>query len=297
MLTDFRLLVFDTVARKLSFTKAAETLYVTQPAVTKHIKELEREIGDALFVRNGNKISLTKKAEELLPYVREVLSQYQSINDAIAQNRPQPEGRLLIGASTTISQYLLPGLLARFRKRHPQTDITLLNGNSEQIEQKVISGEIELGIIEDDAVNPALRYEPFTSDEIVLVTRSGNKAKASLSPQELTTIPLVIRESGSGTLSVIDHFLKKSNLSRKSLNIEIELGSSESIKHYLLHSDSYAFISLLAVSDYLADGKLKIIETAKIERWFRFVSLHGKQNPLTELFRNFCFLETGRIIP
>lgn len=300
MLTDFRLQVFATVARRLSFTKAAAELHITQPAVTKHISELEKQLGCALFLRQGSRIALTEKGEELLRHALRILSLYRELNEAFPTDSASFCGTLRIGASTTISQYLLPPLLARFNRRYPLISITLLNGNSRQIEERLAAGELDFGLIEGDSVHPALRYELFAKDEIVLVTGTKNEAfrKEEVSLEELKQLPLLIREEGSGTLTVIDHALGKRGLSRRELTIRMQLGSSESIKRYLFRSDAFAFISVTAVADELANGKLRVIEVPQMEihRTFRFVTRHGEHNRLAELFKQFCLSHYNRTL-
>ena len=133
MLTDFRLKVFKTVADRLSFTKAAAELLISQPAVTKQINELERLLGKPLFLRHGNRISLTDDGVRLLEYANRILALYGELRDAFVEE--QGVFREIRLASTTLS-YVLPGLLAKFRKPHPDVRVTLFNGNTEQIERQ-----------------------------------------------------------------------------------------------------------------------------------------------------------------
>ena len=131
MLTDFRLKVFKTVADRLSFTKAAAELLISQPAVTKQINELERLLGRPLFLRHGNRISLTDDGVRLLGYTNRILALYGELRDAFLDEQGMLAGEIHLGASTTLSQYVLPGLLARFRKQYPDIRVTLFSGNTE----------------------------------------------------------------------------------------------------------------------------------------------------------------------
>lgn len=288
MIIDFRLNVFITVARSLSFTRAAAILNVSQPAISKHIKELELDFGEPLFTRQGNRISLTNKAKEIIPLVESILDGYHVLNDTISTDINSFEGSLFIGASTTISQYLLPSILAKFNKQYPKIKLSVRSANSEEIIQMLMRKEIEVALIEGNEVNSALHYSELTSDEIVLVSTKPKARKVTI--DDLSKLPLVIREEGSGTLSVITSALKAKGISRKMMNVKMQLGSSEAILRYLTASDSYAFISILVARDYIERGELSMInvEDLKITRQLRFATLHGQNGRLTNIFQSFC---------
>ena len=259
MLTDFRLKVFKTVADRLSFTKAAAELLISQPAVTKQINELERLLGKPLFLRHGNRISLTDDGVRLLEYANRILALYGELRDAFVEEQGAFSGEIRLGASTTLSQYVLPGLLAKFRKLYPDVRVTLFNGNTEQIERQIADGKQDFGMIEGTASNPALHYELFMDDELVLVTSASNTSftREEITAADLPALPLVIRENGSGTLDVLSRELSRHGLSLRQLHIEMQLGSTESIKHYLFYSDTFAFVSVQAVLDELAANRLR----------------------------------------
>ncbi len=292
MIIDFRLKVFQTAARQLSFTAAAEELYISQPAVTKHINELEKNIQKPLFNRHGRKLSLTKAGKLLLSYTNKILTLYEQLDDDIKEMNQAISGQVRIGASTTLAQYILPAILAQFKSTHPQTNLHLLNANTRTIESYVLEQKIDLGIIEGEAANPLLHYEPFVRDEIVLVTRMDNKyiKKETLTTKDLLKLPLVLREKGSGTLAVLLNALKTKGISEKDLQVEMELGSSESVKHYLMHSRAYAFISIHTIIPELTERKLKVVELEDLDigRTLQFVTLHGQHSNLLSHFKKFC---------
>ena len=275
MLTDFRLKVFKTVADRLSFTKAAAELLISQPAVTKQINELERLLGKPLFLRHGNRISLTDDGVRLLEYANRILALYGELRDAFVEEQGAFSGEIRLGASTTLSQYVLPGLLAKFRKLYPDVRVTLFNGNTEQIERQIADGKLDFGMIEGTASNPALHYELFMDDELVLVTSASNTSftREEITAADLPALPLVIRENGSGTLDVLSRELSRHGLSLRQLHIEMQLGSTESIKHYLFYSDTFAFVSVQAVLDELAANRLRVVEVGDMELVRRFC--HG----------------------
>ncbi len=288
MITDFRLQVFDTVARELSFTRAAEVLNVSQPAVTKHIKELERLLSVPLFRRSGSRISLTEQGEALRPLVRDILGGYERLSEAVGESTGDFSGRLRIGASTTIMQYILPEILAKFRKRYPSIEVVLMGGNSEEVLSEVERGVVDMALVEDAHILSTYHYEEWQRDRIVLVT--SRKPTRNIAIEDIIKLPMVLRESGSGTLDVIERELDRRKITRRMLSVEIQIGSSEGIVRYLKSSKCYAFISEAAVRDYLDREELYLvdIEGLNIDRMFRFATLHGGASRLVELFKTFC---------
>ena len=292
MVFDFRLKVFQTVALKLSYTKAAQELFITQPAVTKHINELEAQLQTKLFNRNGNSISLTPSGEILLTYAEQIFRLYTQMENELAALSDFSGGILQVGASTTIAQYLLPRLLAQFRKSYPSIQISLVNGNSEYIEQLIVQGKIDLGLVEGISHSPQIHYEVFVKDEIVLVVRTANKlfSKTELKLAQLTSIPVVMREQGSGTLDVIYKALSDAGINPKNLQVELHLDSTESIKEYLLYSDCAAFLSVHSITKELHQNQLAVIDVQGLElsRNFQFIQRQGESQKLTEVFKRFC---------
>lgn len=294
MVFDFRLHVFYTVSQKLSFTKAAEVLFITQPAVTKHIKELEEQLGTSLFKRNGSNITLTPAGEILVKHTRHIFKTYEVLENELAQLNDSLSGNIRIGASTTLAQYVLPKILALFKTSYPDIHFTFTSGNSEAIEQMVMADEIDIAIVEGVSHHPQIMYEAFAKDEIVLVARNGSTIaqKAEIKPAQLLLIPLIVREQGSGTLDVVYKALKKNNIRPKDLKVEIQLGSTESIKQYLLYTDCAAFLSTHAITKELRQNELSIIDIKGIDiyRTFQFIQLHGHTTKLTSFFKRFCLM-------
>jgi len=289
---DFRLKVFYTVAQKLSFTKAAQVLFITQPAVTKHVRELEQQLGVGLFKRNGNSIALTPAGQLLLQHAIKILEDYAVMENELAQLSSTAGGSIRIGASTTLAQYVLPGILALFKAARPAVSFSFANGNSEQIEQRLMQGQLDMGIVEGNSHHPQIMYEPFAQDEIVLVARTGSKLarQAELKAEQLHTVPLVLREHGSGTRDVLLSALSQVGIHAKDLQAEILLDSTESIKQYLLQADCAAFLSLHAITKELKHRELTVINIKGIDiyRTFQFVTLRGQTSRLAELFKKFC---------
>jgi DNA-binding transcriptional LysR family regulator len=292
MIFDFRLKVFYTVSQKLSFTKAAEALFVSQPAVTKHIKELEEQLGTPLFKRNGSNISLTPAGQIMLKHTQQIFKTYEALENELAQLNDSVSGNIRIGASTTLAQYVLPKILALFKNTYPSIHFTFASANSEVIEQMVMSEKIDIAIVEGNSHHPQIMYEPFVKDELVLVARTGSAIaqKGEIKPTQLLSLPLVLREQGSGTLDVIYKALKKNDIPLKELKVEIQMGSTESIKQYLLHTDCAAFLSVHSITKELRQNELSIIDIKGIDiyRTFQFIQLHGHASKLPAIFKRFC---------
>ncbi|MBF4483279.1 MULTISPECIES: LysR family transcriptional regulator [unclassified Flavobacterium] len=285
---DFRLKVFHTVALRLNFTKAATELYISQPAVSKHIQELEETYKTKLFERNGSKIALTPAGEILLKHTKNIFEIYREIDFDMSSFINERQGLLRLGASTTISQYIISPVLARFHQKQKEIKVNLLNGNTEQIENALINKEIEIGIVEGQSKNQSIKYIPFIKDELVLVCNTKNPLvkQNEISLEDLKTMKFITRERGSGTLEVIEYALKQVDVKITDLQIEMQLGSTESIKSYLLNSDCFAFMSIHAAGKELKNNELIVldVENLSIERYFYIITLLGKSDSLSELF-------------
>ncbi|MCC9065115.1 LysR family transcriptional regulator [Flavobacterium piscisymbiosum] len=285
---DFRLKVFSAVANRLSFTKAATELYISQPAVSKHIQELEETYKTKLFERNGSKIALTPAGEILLKHTKNIFEIYREIDFDMSSFINERQGLLRLGASTTISQYIISPVLARFHQKQQEIKVNLLNGNTEQIENALINKEIEIGIVEGQSKNQSIKYIPFLKDELVLVCNTENPLvkQNEISLEDLKAMKFITRERGSGTLEVIEFALKQVDVKITDLQIEMRLGSTESIKSYLLNSDCFAFMSIHAVDKELKNNELIVldVENLSIERYFYIITLLGKPDSLSELF-------------
>lgn len=289
---DFRLQVFQAVAKRRNFTKAAAELYITQPAVSKHIQELEHQFKVKLFHRNGSRIKLTNAGEILLQHTEQLFAVYRNLEFEMNNLTLQHSGSLRIGASTTVAQYVLPPVLAAFHKKFPEVQISLVTNNTEQTEHALTNNEIDLGIIEGRSKNTSIKYTEFIKDEIVLVTADKNPLlrKEVIQPKDLKDISLLLREAGSGTLEVISHDLKKAGVNMRDLAVEMELSSTESIKSYLGHSNAMCFLSIHSILSELRKNEFRIIEIKglNIERYFYFIQLHGQSDALPDLFMKFA---------
>lgn len=287
---DFRLKVFTAVAKRLSFTKASEEMNISQPAVSKHIRMLENELKSKLFDRKGNTIELTVYGKTLLNYAEKVRNINRDFEFEINQLKNIEKGTFKIGCSTTIANYILPKILAKFNYNYPEIKIELTVNNSEKISELLEKNEIDCGLTEGLSVSSLLDYFAFMKDEIVLVTSNKSMfSKDFVTKNELLKFKFVSREQGSGTQEIIRDALNNSGLDYNALNTIIQLGSNESIKNYILNADVLAFLSIHTILQELQNNLLTIIdiEDLIINRKFYLITPKGSQSSIVNLFKKF----------
>lgn len=288
---DIRLKVFQSVARNMSFSKAGRELFISQPAVSKHIQELEKEYNAVLFERLAGKIRITPAGQLLLDHCNTIIKEYEKMDFDMHALRKRYSGELRIGASTTIAQYVLPEILAKFRHDYPQIHISIFNGNSLEIEDELQNNQIDIGMVEGILHQPQLKYTPFMKDELVAFVSTKNPLaeQDEITVEKLREIPLVIRERGSGTLDVIEQCLSKLGVPISDLNIELSFGTTEGIKHYVENTNSMGIVSIQAVSEGMLLGKYKLmdVEGLKMNRQFCMVEKRGETEGPTKIFRTF----------
>lgn len=274
---DYRERVFMTVAEHLSFSNAASVLFISQPAVTKHVKELEQKFGIALFERKGNHVFLTKAGALLYDHLQKIDQLYSELDDEISSLKGESEGTLHLGASSTIAQYVLPKILADFQRRHSKLHISVVSGNSLTMERLLLDREIDIALVENGSGNAALHYLPFMEDRIVPVagTTSVYGRRGRLSVQDLQSVPLILREQGSGTLQTLMQSFNQLGIQTDQLNVLIRLDATEAIKDFLRHTEGIAFTSERAIVQELQWGFLRKIEIRNvvIKRFFRIAQL------------------------
>lgn len=288
---DFRDSVFISVAENLSFSKAAEELFISQPAVTKHIKELESKLNITLFDRKGNRIYLTKAGKINYEYLKKIKQHYAELEFELGRLSDAFKGTLHIGASSTISQYLIPETLALFYKRYPKIELYLYSANSFEIQQKLLEDEVDIALIENASSFNDLRYINFLDDEIIVVTGSNSvyAKRKQINLSDFKEIPMILREKGSGTLEVIQKSLANINISMDDLNIIIHLGSTEAIKNFLNNFNGIALVSEKSIEKELQLKTIVKLSVTKLNlsRKFRIALKKGNASSATQLFINF----------
>ncbi|SKC13966.1 DNA-binding transcriptional regulator, LysR family [Dyadobacter psychrophilus] len=291
----FRHEVFFEVASLLSFTKAGQVLNLSQPAISKHIKALEDNYKTSLFERFGNGIRLTDAGRILFTHLREASAIKNRLEFELSTNVDEfnAKGELRLGASTTVTLYIIPEILSAFRRQYPNVRISLMNRNSENVLAALGNNVIDLGIIEGQTKTTSANYRYFLSDEVILVCSPKSELwlRESISLDELRNYPVALRERGSGTLASIKSALESKKFKISDLNSNISLGGTEALKNFLLVDDCLGFLPLRSVQKELAAGTLKqvFVESLQIKRRFYFIQRHGTENnPFAQAFVRFA---------
>lgn len=278
-MSDRRLQVFHAVAGVLSFTRAAESLHMTQPAVTHQIRQLEEELGTRLFDRANNRISLTDAGNEVLGYTSRILGLYSEMQSAVKTLTGERAGLVTLGASTTVAEYMLPELLGDFQRHFPDVRIRLRVANTDAVVAMVADNSIDLGVVEGAVDNGMLMVEECRRDELqVLVPPDHPLATAdSVSPTDLLDWPFLFREDGSGTRSVIERYLEEHGIDVAQLERPFELGSTEAIKGAVQAGTGISILSRASLEKEISLGLLAVRPLApRLERPYWFVRQRQK---------------------
>jgi len=295
-MADRRLQVFHTVARHLSFTKAAEQLFMTQPAVTFQIKQLEEQFNARLFERSHGKIALTPAGQMVMSYAERILGLSEEMETRVADLTGAMGGPLLLGASLTIAEYILPRILGEFKAQHPQVQARMTVGNSELIETRVADHTLDLGLIETPSHLPGLRTEVCCEDELVVIcSPDHNFAKMrSVKPQQILGEPYISRETGSGTREFADQYLRRCNVMPEDLNIVMELGSLEAIKGVVETGLGVSIVSRATATKERQLGTLAMVQLEpRLIRTMSFV--HVTEKFRSRLLATFVEFATSRM--
>jgi len=257
-MADRRLRVFYTVARHLSFTKAADVLFMTQPAVTFQVKQLEEHFNARLFERSPGKIALTPAGRLVLSYAEKILALSEEMETRVGELTGAVSGPLLLGASTTIAEFMLPQILGEFKARHPQVQAHLSVANSETIENRVADNTLDLGLIESPSHLPSLNTEVCCDDELVMICAPGHALalRPAVPAEELAEHPYVSREEGSGTREFADQYFKRCGVAVEDLEVVMELGSPEAIKGVVATGMAVSIVSRATIAKEVKLGLL-----------------------------------------
>ncbi len=297
LLENFRLKVFRAVAEQLNFRKAAEQLFLTQPAVTQQIQALENDLGVRLFDRTANRVALTAKGALLLRHARKMSELAVRAEQELGADAGQFSGELALGVSTTIAQYVLPRLIGAFVGEHPRVQLSLQSGNTREVVDLLLAGRVSIGLIEGPAEQRGVHTEPFMKDELVLIARADGEP-THFSAQRLLGSSLLMREQGSGSRRVVEGALEKSGFKLKAFKSVMNLDSTEAIKSAVEAGLGIGFVSRWAIAKELELGVLRVGEVRglKMHRHFSLVTRAGPPEPgPASAFRTFA-LSHGRLI-
>jgi DNA-binding transcriptional LysR family regulator len=282
--------VFLVVARAKSFSRAAERIQSSQPTLSEHVSELERELGKRLFVRRGREVTLTEAGRVFEEYAARVVAAVEGARQAMAEMDGLGHGSLLIGASTTPGLYVLPAIVAAFRKRYPGIDLKLRIANSQVIEQRVKEGELDLGVVGGHAVGPGEEcLAAGLLDELVVVVPPGHEwaKRRHIVPEQLAQQPLLMREEGSATRRVAERALQQAGVKFRTV---MELDHTEAIKQGVMAGLGVALVSTHAVRGELETGRLLAVRLRGIRIQRHFHVIHHDARRLSASARAFIDL-------
>lgn len=281
--------IFCRVYEKKSFSKAAESLYLTQPTISAHIKSLEEDLGIKVFDRLGRQVLPTKAGELLYSYARKIEELGKEAREAIALFTGSLKGHLHIGGSTIPGEYLLPEVIGRFRKISPDVYSTLHIGDTKEVSAMLIDGKIEIGIVGAMIGDSRIENIKYSDDELILIAAPSYKDD-HLNDDMIGSIPFIAREVGSGSWLAIERAFSAKGIDAGRLNIVAEMGSTEAVKTAVRAGLGLSVVSTLAVKDELARGSLKMIEIdcLPITRELYIITHKMKaKSPLCQAFLDF----------
>lgn len=298
---NFRLRVFRAVAHHCNFRIAAEELLLTQPAVTQQIKTLESELGVALFERAGGRVTLTAAGETLMPYADRLAALAEEAREAVAAASGQTAGALVVGASQTIGQYLLPRLIAGFLREFPKVSIAVEGGNTQTVLEALAGHRLQVALIEGPPMRRDVHVEAFMEDHMVCVVPAGHEwADEEIPVAALQGATIVTRELGSGSRRIAEQALEAAGVRVKDLRIGMTADSTEGLLSAVEAGLGIGFVSRWAVRNQLALGTLRVVRVKglKLARMFSIATLAGPEpNGAAGAFRRFVLESAEGLAP
>ena len=274
---------FLEVVSEKSFTNASRNLKMSQASISHQVGQLEKMLGLKLINRNSQDFSLTDEGKVFVKFCEKLM---KDINHLKSDMQAGTFGGVISIISSSIpGTYILPGVISAHRKVSQGNYYKLEIGNSREAIEKIKQGEVDLAVAGREIKHPSLRYTEIYNDEILLVTSPGEKLKITF--DDLKKIPLVVRETGSGTKNIVENALLEQGIQPSELNIVMECTTSEGLREAVISENGYAFISSLAVERDIRLGKIKVCDTGpfKIRRPFYLVT--SKVRPLNDCASNF----------
>ena len=272
MMNLYRLKIFLAVARRLSYSRAAEDLFISQPAVSRHVASLETELGVQLLGQSGNRVFLTEMGRLVLGYAQRLFDVEEELSTALVEAANLGRGRLRLGASSTPGVYLLPPIVAAFQERYPGIEVSLLVANSQEVETQVLSGELDLGFV-GMGFQPGLQVLPYALDRLLVVAAPSHPlvSEAAIPIERLRLERFLLREQGSGTRKVLEEALERHGFRPGRV---MELAGCEAVKRGTMAGMGIAAVSGYSVEMELRQGLLGIItvEGLRLERQISIIS-------------------------
>lgn len=256
------LLTFRTVVDRGSFSQAAEELEVSQPAVSFQIRALEKSLGERLLDRSGRRVTVTEAGDIVYRYARRMLGMEAELLREMEGLGTRVAGRLTLGSSTGPGEVLLPRLLAAFRRLHPDVEVSLIVQDTQAVCDRVLDGDMELGVVGAERAHRGLVFERLVRDELVLITPPGHPLaeRTSIRLEDLAGAPFLMQQQGSGVRAVLEEALRARGMRMRDLDVVMELGLQQSVKAAVLDGLGVTIISRLAVEREIEAGDLAAVE-------------------------------------
>lgn len=283
------------LAEERNFSAAARKMMLTQPSLSKHMKNLEDLAGCPLINRDRSGISLTPEGSILCSYAKRILRLRDEARDKMAISMESVSGILFAGASTIPATYLLPPVLTTLRGSHPDIHVHIITGDSDSVIHLVLSGQVEIGLIGKSVIDRKIVSEPIWKDEIIVVARPDHRWASSdgVTIPELAREPFVVREKGSGTRSVFeDHLQSFCQVGLSHFTVVSEMGSTEAVKEAVISGLGVSVLSIHAVKRELELGILVHVPITGMKVLRPFYLIRKKQLPL--LPHHLLFMEAAR---
>ena len=277
--------IFFTVAEKGSFSGAANALHMTQPAVTMQVQSLEEYFGTKLFHRTTKKIDLTEAGKALLPFAKRSIELMRETEAGMSRYTHMLEGRLQLGASLTVGEYVLPRLLGPFGKEFPHISVSMKVMNTTQILEEILQHQLNFGLVEAPVDHPDVHQEAVLNDELMLIVPKDHELARMdhVTVEDILRFPFVLREQGSGTRRVMEEELQRGGHDPKALKILMELGSTGAVKSAVEANLGISILSQSSVKHELALGVLvaKPIEGIRFARSFYSIYMKSTLLPIS----------------
>ena len=288
----WQLNIFCKVIELKSFSKAGKAIRLSQPTISSHIKDLEDHFDCRLIDRLSKEAVPTKAGELLYDYAKRMLALRDETETALAEYNGKIRGRLVIGGSTIPGTYLMPQLVADFKKKYPDVIVSLVIGDTDHIIESILNGNLELGIVGAKAETKKITQKKLIEDEMRLIVPVGHRwaGEKRVSLKRLVSEPFILRERGSGTLKSLDQSLSGCGPSIEDLNVVAELGSTQAICQGIKTGAGVSVISTLAAAEDLQMGKLNALEVDGLDLKRNFYLTRHRYrspSPLSEAFVQF----------
>ena len=290
--------IFNSVARYQSHTRAAEKLYMTQPAVSMQMKQLEENLGIDLFERQGRSLALSDSGKKLRIYTNKIIDAFESMIDYVDKIKGCHTGHLTISVATTANHFTTR-ILSDFSEKYPEITISLDVTNRQSILQQLDNFEPDLVIMGEPPKGHGLKSEKFMTNPLVIIAPPGHKLlqkKKKLTINDLDGEKFVVREKGSGTRECIERYFKKS---KKTFTTTLEMTSNEAIKHAVSAGFGLGIVSLHTIELELLNNHLAILDVKgfPLQRYWHLVTRQGKAiSPVTEAFRSFLLEKSEEFV-